>query len=119
MRLLAVFAFAAALAGVPAVAGAATPTPAQCDANYAACDAKCKAEDPKHGFSYATCSAGCVAKKGACDSEIIYDKSADWTKKQYDAAKPWVEEKLDNAPANTEYTYPNQNRDGSGSTLKK
>lgn len=119
MRILPVFAFVAALAGLSAVAGAQPPTAAQCDARYNACDAKCKAEDPKRSFSYATCSAACVAKKGACDSEIIYDKSANWTKKQYDAAKPWVEEKIDNAPANTEYTYPNQNRDDSSSALKK
>lgn len=118
MRILTVLAFAALVAGASA-ARAETPTAAQCDARYAACDAKCKAEDPKRSLSYAGCSAACVAKKGACDSEIIYDKSATWTKKQYDAAKPWVEEKIDNAPANTQHTYPTQERNDSSSALRK
>jgi len=107
----------AAFIGGSATAWAAdTPTAAQCNANYASCDAACNAADPKHGFCYAGCSAKCVAKKAACDSEIVYDKSADWTKKQYDAAKPWVQEKarqteklIDEAPAHTERTYPSQN----------
>lgn len=104
------FAFVLTVSGA---AFAQTPTAAQCSAEYTACDTQCNAADPKHGISYAGCSAKCVAKKAACESEIIYDKSATWTKKQYDTAKPWVEEKIDNAPANTEYTYPDQNKDAS------
>ena len=107
--LLGVLAVAALLSGFGSVAQAQTPTAAQCTAQAKSCDAACNVADPKHSFSYAGCSAKCVAKKAACDSEIIYDKSADWTKKQYDAAKPWVEEKIEKAPANTEYTYPGKN----------
>lgn len=107
--LLRVLAVAALLSGFGGVAQAQTPTAAQCSAESKACDAACNAADPKHSFSYAGCSAKCVAKKAACDSEIIYDKSADWTKKQYDSAKPWVEDKIERAPANTERTYPKQN----------
>ncbi len=104
--LFGVLAIAALVSGFGAAAQAQTPTAAQCNAESKACDAACNAADPKHSFSYAGCSAKCVAKKAACDSEIIYDKSADWTKKQYNAAKPWVEDKIERAPANTEYTYP-------------
>lgn len=106
----------AAVLGVvlfPMAAWAASPTPAQCTAEYKACDAVCNANDPKHGLSYAGCSAKCVAKKAACDSEIVYDETSAWSKKQYDAAKPWVQEKarqgkelVDDAPSNTEYKYP-------------
>jgi len=84
------------IAAVPA-AHAEVPTRALCDATYLACDMKCQAADPKHGFSYAACSAKCVASKAACSSEIIYDKGATWTEKQYDAAKPWVKEKANAA----------------------
>lgn len=112
MRIFTILAVSLALLGSTA-ARAEVPTAAQCDARYASCDAACKAEDPKRGFSYAGCAAVCVSKKAACDSEIVYDKSSTWTKKQYDAAKPWVEEKIENAPANTEYTYPTHDRDNS------
>lgn len=107
--LFGILAVAALLSGFGSAAHAQTPTAAQCTAAAKSCDAACNAADPKHSFSYAGCSAKCVAKKAACDSEIIYDKSADWTKKQYDAAKPWVEDKIERAPANTEYKYPSGN----------
>jgi len=96
-------------------------TPASCQRAYDACDRQCNLEDPKHGLSYATCSAGCVASKAKCEGGIIYDKSADWTSKQYNAAKkeynetakPWIDEKseqaseaIDEALKNSEQEYP-------------
>lgn len=94
--------------GFGGAARAATPTPAECSANYQMCDAACDRADPQHGLSYAGCSAKCVAKKAACEGEIVYDKSADWAE---NTAKPWFQDKIHNAPANTEHTYPDQNRD--------
>jgi len=98
-----------------ASAAAAAPTDAQCKGEYAACDAACHAADPKHSFSYAGCSAKCVASKAACDSAILYDDSSRWTKRQYEAAKPWVKKKagqaedlVKDAPNHTEHTYPSQ-----------
>ncbi len=115
MAVFRTFLSAAALAAVliPGVARAAAPTAEQCDATYKACDAACQAADPKHGFSYAGCSAKCVAAKAACEGEIVYDATADWSKRQYNTAKPWVQEKtrqtkelIQDAPNNTEYKYP-------------
>ena len=93
-------------------ASAASPTPEQCAAAYRGCDAACNTKDPRHGFSYAWCSAKCVASRATCEGEIIYDETSAWSKKQYDAAKPWVQEKtrqtkelIDEDPSNTEYKY--------------
>ncbi|MBN2751203.1 MAG: hypothetical protein JXQ84_00690 [Rhodospirillaceae bacterium] len=115
-RFFGVVVCAAGLLGGLRMADAATPTPEQCAATYRVCDAACQAADPKHGFSYAGCAAKCVAAKAACESEIIYDDTSRWTKKQYEAAKPWVEKKaseaktlINEAPANKENTYPSQN----------
>jgi hypothetical protein len=108
---------AAGVALLPTLAFAASPTPAQCKAEYQGCDTACNAADPQHGFSYAGCSAKCVARKAACDGEIVYDDTADWSKRQYDAAKPWVKEKaretkdlIDDAPNHTEYKYPSNDK---------